>query len=112
MYVGRPLPHKNLKPLAEAFSIIKHKKPNLKLVIAGAKHPLYDEFERWAKREKIEGIELTGFVSEGQLRWLYENCAAYVFPSAGLGSHDARRSGSEQQCHMLARSLWQRRAIL
>jgi glycosyltransferase involved in cell wall biosynthesis len=85
MYVGRPLPHKNLKRLAEAFSIIKHKKPVLKLVIVGAKHPLYDEFEKWAKREHIEGLVLTGFVDEAELRWLYENCAAYVFPSLSEG---------------------------
>src|SRR6185503_7722923 len=40
--------------------------------------------KRIAKR-KIEGVIFPGFVSEGQLRWLYENCQAYVFPTLSEG---------------------------
>lgn len=85
MYVGRPLPHKNLKRLMEAYSIIRNLRNNINLVLVGKRDKLYERHARWAKKEHIEGIVFTGFASEGRLRWLYENCAAYVFPSMSEG---------------------------
>ncbi|MEX2006662.1 MAG: glycosyltransferase family 1 protein [Candidatus Saccharimonadales bacterium] len=85
MYVGRPLPHKNLKRLMEAYSIVHHAKPTLKLALVGKSDKLYDRHQQWAKKQGIEGVVFTGFVTEGQLRWLYENAAAYVFPSLSEG---------------------------
>src|SRR5204862_1951277 len=37
------------------------------------------------KRGGVENGVFTGFLREGQLRWLYENCAAYVVPSLSEG---------------------------
>jgi glycosyltransferase involved in cell wall biosynthesis len=85
MYVGRPTPHKNLGRLIDAFAILKQKHPDLKLVLAGKKDALYEAHEQNAKTKGITDIVFTGFVSEGQLRWLYENCGAYVFPSLSEG---------------------------
>lgn len=85
MYVGRPLPHKNLKRLMEAYSIIRNTRTGIKLVLAGQHDKLYEQHARWAQKEHIEGLIFAGFVSEGQLRWLYENTAAYVFPSLSEG---------------------------
>ncbi|MGB4759526.1 MAG: glycosyltransferase family 1 protein [Candidatus Saccharimonadales bacterium] len=85
MYIGRPLPHKNLGRLIDAFAILKDKHPDLKLVLAGKKDALYEAHERRANEAGITGIVFTGFVSEGQLRWLYENCGVYVFPSLSEG---------------------------
>jgi glycosyltransferase involved in cell wall biosynthesis len=85
MYVGRPQPHKNLKRLMEAFSILQQTRPELKLVMAGKKDELYQRLEYWAQKEHINGLVFTDFVSEAELRWLYENCAAYVFPSLSEG---------------------------
>ena len=85
MYVGRPLPHKNLKRLIQAFAILKSTNPELQLVLAGKKDELYRRFEDYANNKKIKGIVFTDFVSEGQLRWLYENTAAYIFPSLSEG---------------------------
>jgi glycosyltransferase involved in cell wall biosynthesis len=44
-------------------------------------------YERLEKKSKSisEDIVFPGFVSEGQLRWLYEHAAAYVFPSLSEG---------------------------
>lgn len=81
MYVGRPTPHKNLPRLIEAFGLLRTKHPKLLLVLAGKKDANYS---RIAKTEQ-PGIVFTGLVSEGQLRWLYENCAAYAFPSMSEG---------------------------
>ncbi|MHB1864858.1 MAG: glycosyltransferase family 4 protein [Candidatus Saccharimonadales bacterium] len=85
MYVGNPFPHKNLDRLIEAFEILKVKYPNLYLVLVGKKTHGHDSIEQLIKSRGIENVILTGFVSEGQLRWFYENCAAYVFPSLSEG---------------------------
>lgn len=85
MYVGRPHPHKNLQRLVGAFGQLKQSHPDLKLALVGKSSSLYDSLFSWAKRKGISGVVLTGFVSDGQLRWLYENTAAYIFPSLSEG---------------------------
>ena len=85
MYIGKPFPHKNLQRLIAAFNIIKNTNPDLVLVLAGKKDILYSRVEEDVKTKGVGNIVFTGFVSEGQLRWLYENCQAYVFPSLSEG---------------------------
>ncbi|HSW80739.1 MAG TPA: glycosyltransferase family 1 protein [Candidatus Saccharimonadales bacterium] len=85
MYVGRPQPHKNLERLIEAFAVLKQTRPDLHLVLAGKKDTLYRRHERDTKRKGIPDVHFTDFVSDGELRWLYEHCAAYVFPSLSEG---------------------------
>lgn len=85
MYVGRPMPHKNLKRLIEAFVTLRQTNPELRLVLAGKKDRLYKQIERDVKSKRYGNIIFTGFVSEGQLRWLYEHTAVYVFPSLSEG---------------------------
>ena len=85
MYTGRPQPHKNLERLIEAYSIIKKDYPGLKLVLSGKKDVLYKRIEKEALANGLSDIIFPGFVSEGQLKWLYENCLAYIFPSLSEG---------------------------
>jgi glycosyltransferase involved in cell wall biosynthesis len=85
MYVGRPTPHKNLERLIEAFVMLRQTHPDLKLVLAGKKDANYKRIERSVKAAGIAGVTFTDFISEGQLRWLYEHTAAYVFPSLSEG---------------------------
>jgi glycosyltransferase involved in cell wall biosynthesis len=85
MYLGRPLPHKNLDRLMQAFAKLKAKHPELILVLAGKKDVLFERHEKYAQENGIKDVVFTGFVSEGQLRWLYENTACYVFPSLSEG---------------------------
>jgi len=85
LYVGRPLPHKNLRRLMEAYSIIRNTRDGFKLALVGDGDRLYKRHQAWAKKEHIEGLVFTGKVSEGQLRWLYENTLAFVFPSLSEG---------------------------
>lgn len=85
MYVGRPLPHKNLDRLIEAFRVIQQTKPELHLALVGKKDSLYTAYAEAVKRRGLINIHFTDFVTEGQLRWLYENTAAYVFPSLSEG---------------------------
>ncbi len=85
MYVGRPTPHKNLERLVEAFQKLRANHPDLLLVLAGKKDENYRRIESDVNSRSLRGIIFTDFVSEGQLRWLYENCAVYVFPSLSEG---------------------------
>ena len=85
MYVGRPTPHKNLERLIEAFVLLKNQHPELILVLAGKKDSNYQRIEKSVQKQNVGGVVFTGFVSEGRLRWLYEHCAAYVFPSLSEG---------------------------
>jgi glycosyltransferase involved in cell wall biosynthesis len=85
MYVGRPTPHKNLWRLVEAFVLLRQKYPKLILALAGKKDFNYSQIESKVKEKGIKGIIFTDFISEGQLKWMYQNCAAYVFPSLSEG---------------------------
>lgn len=85
MYVGRPTPHKNLERLIEAFVTLQDRHPEIILVLAGKHDANYRRIEKSVQKGNISGVVFTGFVSEGQLRWLYEHCAAYVFPSLSEG---------------------------
>lgn len=85
MYVGRPQPHKNLERLIDAFAILKQTHPELHLVLVGKTDVLFRRHEKDTAHKGIPDVHFTGFVSEGQLRWLYEHCAAYVFPSLSEG---------------------------
>jgi glycosyltransferase involved in cell wall biosynthesis len=98
MYVGRPTPHKNLERLIDAFQMLKGDNPNLQLVLAGQQDANYQRIEASVAKRQLKDVVFTGFASEGQLRWLYENCAAYVFPSLsegfGLPGLEAMRQGA------------------
>ncbi len=85
MYLGRPLPHKNLGRLIDAFVELKKTHEDLYLVLAGKTDLLYERQYENVRKRAIPDVIFTGFVSEGQLRWLYENCTAYVFPSLSEG---------------------------
>jgi glycosyltransferase involved in cell wall biosynthesis len=85
MYIGRPSPHKNLPRLIEAFAQLQAKHPNLHLALAGKKDSLYEQIERDVVKRGIKKVVFTDFVSEGQLKWLYEHTAVYTFPSLSEG---------------------------
>lgn len=98
LYVGRPFPHKNLRSLIDAFYQLQKKHPQLHLVLAGKKDAVYERHLQYIEEKGIQNVILTGFVSDGELRWLYENCAVYCFPSLsegfGLPSLEAMAHGA------------------
>jgi glycosyltransferase involved in cell wall biosynthesis len=85
MYVGQAQPHKNLKRLVDAFAKLKSDHPKLCLVLAGKIDNNYRQLQKYVKNRSVNDVVFTDFVSEGELRWLYENTAAYVFPSLSEG---------------------------
>jgi glycosyltransferase involved in cell wall biosynthesis len=85
MYTGRPTPHKNLPRLIDAYVQLREKHPDLHLVLVGKTDSNYKRIARDVRKRDIEGVIFTDFISDGQLRWLYEHTAAYVFPSLSEG---------------------------
>ena len=85
MSVGRAQPHKNLKRLIRAYSDVQLTHPRLKLVLVGKVDSNYLLLKKYVQQKDINGVIFTDFVSEGRLRWLYENAQAYVFPSLSEG---------------------------
>jgi len=59
--------------------------PDLQLVLAGKMDRNYSEIKRRASSSGINDIHFTDYISEGELRWLYEHCQAYIFPSLSEG---------------------------
>ena len=85
MYIGRPTPHKNLRRLIDAFALLQEKYPDLTLALAGKKDSNYARHETYVNEHGIKNVVFTGFISDEQLRWMYENTAVYCFPSLSEG---------------------------
>jgi len=86
LYVGSAFPHKNLPQLMKAFEILHASHSELKLVLVGKIEQYYTELQTKAQKSAaFKNIVFTGFVGDAQLKWLYENAAAYVFPSLSEG---------------------------
>jgi len=98
MYVGRPTPHKNLERLIQSFTLLRKQFPELQLVLAGKRDANYQRIADMVAEQGIEQVVFTDFISDQQLRWLYEHCQAYVFPSLsegfGLPGLEAMRHGA------------------
>jgi glycosyltransferase involved in cell wall biosynthesis len=85
MYLGRPTPHKNLPRLIEAHALLREQHPDLLLVLAGKKDANYERIAANIPAGQQNSVVFTDFVSESELRWLYLNARAYVFPSLSEG---------------------------
>ncbi|HAR99846.1 MAG: Glycosyl transferase group 1 [Candidatus Moranbacteria bacterium GW2011_GWC2_37_73] len=82
LYVGAIQPRKNLGVLIEAFEKIKINNPELKLVFAGAPAWQYEDTLEKISQSKFSGdIIVTGTIPFSDLPVLYQNAAAFVFPS-------------------------------
>lgn len=108
-HVGAPYPHKNIHRLIEAFDVIKEKHTKLQLVLPGKmKDQFKKDFDSWVKEsENKDSIIAPGFISDAELKWLYENAEAYVLPSLSEGfglpgleamAHDCPLISSDGTC--------------
>jgi len=86
LHVGSPFPHKNIERLIEAFEILLTDQPDLKLVLAGKKEHYFEQLQKQIDASPARGnIIVTGFISDAELKWLYENTETYVLPSLSEG---------------------------
>lgn len=79
--VGSANPNKNFSGLLQAFRILKQKHPqaasHLQLVIAGRADTRIYGTDRFQQQDIIQ----TGYITDSELRALYENATCFVFPS-------------------------------
>lgn len=79
-------PRKNMRLLVEAFSeLIKEKKIDTNLVLAGRKGWLMDDLFSNLDKEIVDRIHFTGFVDDNLLPYVYRNAQVFVFPSVYEG---------------------------
>lgn len=79
LFVGSLEARKNIVGLIEAFDISRLSDRGLHLMIAGGKA---DDGRRVRDAARAaDNVHLLGFVSDGELRWLYENAVAFAYPS-------------------------------
>jgi glycosyltransferase involved in cell wall biosynthesis len=81
--VGTTEPRKNHQRLLEAYARLRARgETDYPLVLAGGSGWMMDDLGA-----RIESLELTnvvqrlGYVDDASLRWLYENCTAFCYPS-------------------------------
>lgn len=86
LYVGTAFPHKNLQLVIDTLPQLMVDYQDLKVVLAGKKEQYYERLEKRVSRlDYKDHIIIPGFVSDEELKWLYEHCSAYVFPSFSEG---------------------------
>ena len=85
MYIGRPTPHKNLKRLIEAHQLLLNENPELYLSLSGKIDNNYLRIKKWVNKKKFNKIIFTDFLDDSELKWMYQNTRAYVFPSLSEG---------------------------
>ncbi|MDD5291455.1 MAG: glycosyltransferase family 1 protein [Patescibacteria group bacterium] len=83
LYVGNAYPHKNLEGLVKVFSVIHGKRPDLSLVLVGRQDYFYKRVEEFSRKywDKESPVIFPGFVPDENLKILYSQALAYVFPS-------------------------------
>lgn len=86
-HLGAPYPHKNIKRLIQAFSAVKKTRPDLSLILPGK---MKDQFKRdfaiWVEDSPVkDSIYAPGFVTDEELKWLFENAECYALPALSEG---------------------------
>lgn len=89
IYVGNAYPHKNLERMILAFGKLVKEDINYQLILVGDMDYFYQRLKRFVKdlddrffgRKLSSRIVFTDFVSDDELRVLYQNASLYVFPS-------------------------------
>lgn len=87
VYSGNAYPHKNLKRLIRAVSMLNNgSQKKVYLAIASARNIFTKRLEAVISKEKAgEFVKLLGFVPDSKLGGLYKNAVGFVFPSLSEG---------------------------
>lgn len=81
LYVGQQSDYKNIKRLGDAHQMLQKRHPDLGLILVGKLNQSSQNNKAYFESKQYKNIHFTGFVSDKERDWLFENCAAYVFPS-------------------------------
>jgi glycosyltransferase involved in cell wall biosynthesis len=103
LVVGRLNARKNLARLVSAFLADENISGRFTLVVVGAED---GKAEYASAAHKSDKVVFTGHISDGELKWCYQNCALFVFPSLaegfGLPLLEAHALGARSVCSDIA----------
>ncbi|GAA2097035.1 glycosyltransferase family 1 protein [Brevibacterium salitolerans] len=85
LYVGNFFDYKNIDRLIQAHQLLRGRGSDLGLVLVGRLDAAGMRLKERSERRGDEAVEFTGFISDAERDWLYENAAVYVFPSLSEG---------------------------
>jgi glycosyltransferase involved in cell wall biosynthesis len=99
LYAGNIKPHKNVDRLIEAFSILRRRGNDAKLLIIGDEISKYPNLRRLVHRFQLhQYVRFLGFIPDETLAVLYRLATVFVFPSLyegfGLPPLEAMASGT------------------
>lgn len=81
VYIGNAYPHKNLSRLIDAIILLK-----TKLIIVSGRSIFIERLQKEINRKNASKlIEVLGFVTDKDLKNLYKNSIAFVFPTLSEG---------------------------
>lgn len=99
--VGAGYSHKNLEVVIEAFKNLKEQ-VNLELVIVGGNSDYIVKLKEMVKKYQLGNITFTGYVSDEDLKDLYGNSEAFLYPTLyegfGLPILEAQACGTAVIC--------------
>lgn len=95
VYTGNAYPHKNLERLFKAMILLnkrslslrgENRKEKILLKISSSRNVFTDRLEKLIKDNNAEEyIKLLGFVQDSEIKDLYKNSVAFVFPTLSEG---------------------------
>ena len=81
LYVGQQSDYKNIRRLGDAHQKLLKKHPSLGLILVGRVNASAASNKKYFEDKGYKNIHFTDFLPDPQRDWLYQNAAAYVFPS-------------------------------
>jgi len=87
VYIGSAYPHKNLKKLIDALCLLNiNSEEVIQLVIISSRNIFLDKIKAYAQKvDALDFITFTGFLSDEQVKSLYQKALALIHPSKSEG---------------------------
>ena len=85
LYVGQQSDYKNIRRLGEAHQELLSKYPDLGLILVGKLNKSSLANKVFFEKNGYKNVLFTDFIPNSQRDWLYQQAAAYIFPSLTEG---------------------------
>jgi glycosyltransferase involved in cell wall biosynthesis len=103
LFVGNAYPHKNVERLLDAFHILLQKNPDVKLILVGKMNYFYERLQEKVQKMNLQkNVIFTGAVNDIELKALYAQAEALVFPSLMEGFGLPGLEAMQMKCLVLA----------
>lgn len=73
--------HKNHIVILRALKILKKKKIKVNLIFSGRDRGYQKILDEFIKKNDIKNVYFTGFLTSGEMHYMYKNCKGVIFPT-------------------------------